>query len=105
MKKWHFGRSQQMWLLVFACLALFGVFVWAVPGMTYTMWWRVLVAAMLACIGSIIVFQIWVKRVLSRREGVINLIDRVTGGDLSISARDIITETQSTRTAAAMRSE
>jgi methyl-accepting chemotaxis protein/ABC-type transport system substrate-binding protein len=103
MKKRHFGRSQQMWLLVFACLALFGIFVWAVPGMTFTMWWRVLLAAALACVGSIVVFQMWMNRALARREGVIKLIDRVTGGDLSISARDIITETQSVRTAAAMR--
>src|SRR5688572_7800082 len=103
MKKRHFGRTQQIWVLVFACLMLFGAFVWFVPGMTFTMWWKVLMAAGLACAGSIVVFQMWVARALGRREGVIKLIDRVTGGDLSISARDIVTETQSMRTAAAMR--
>jgi methyl-accepting chemotaxis protein/ABC-type transport system substrate-binding protein len=103
MKKRHFGRTQQIWVLVFACLVLFGILVWFVPEMTFRMWWRVVVAALVACIGSIIVFQIWVSRALARREGVIKLIDRVTGGDLSISARDIIAETQSLRTAAAMR--
>lgn len=103
MKKRHFGRSQQIWLLVFACLALFSILVWAVPGMTWTMWWRILLAAGVACTGSIVVFQIWVRKALARRAGVIKLIDRVTGGDLSISARDIIAETQSVRTAAAMR--
>jgi methyl-accepting chemotaxis protein/ABC-type transport system substrate-binding protein len=103
MNKRHFGRTQQIWVLVFVCLALFGLFVWLVPDMTYRMWWRVMVAALVACIGSIIVFQMWVRRALARREGVIHLIDRVTGGDLSISARDIIKETQSMRTAAAMR--
>ncbi|HEU4888561.1 MAG TPA: ABC transporter substrate-binding protein [Thermoanaerobaculia bacterium] len=103
MKKRHFGRTQQIWSLVFVCLVLFGLFVWFVPDMTFTMWWRVMIAALVACVGSIVVFQMWVSRALARREGVIKLIDRVTGGDLSISARDIIKETQSMRTAAAMR--
>ncbi|HEV7766052.1 MAG TPA: ABC transporter substrate-binding protein [Thermoanaerobaculia bacterium] len=103
MKKRHFGRTQQIWVLVFACLALFSLFAWAVPGMTFSMWWKVLVAAIVACGGSVIVFQMWVSRALARREGVIKLIDRVTSGDLSISSRDIVKETQSMRTASAMR--
>jgi methyl-accepting chemotaxis protein/ABC-type transport system substrate-binding protein len=103
MKKRHFGRTRQMWSLVFACLALFAVFVWLVPEMTFRMWWKVVLAAMLACSGSIVVFQVWMNRALARREGVIKLIDRVTGGDLTINQRDIVAETQSIRTAAAMR--
>src|SRR5687768_4288413 len=103
MKKRHFGRTQQIWFLVFICLLLFGLFVWAIPEMNFRMWWRVMVAALVACVGSIVVFQMWVSRALARREGVIKLIDRITGGDLSITARDIVRETQSMRTAAAMR--
>jgi methyl-accepting chemotaxis protein/ABC-type transport system substrate-binding protein len=103
MKKRHFGRNQQMWLLILACLGLFGLFAWLVPGMTGSMWWRVVVAAMAASAASVVVFQMWLSRTLTKREGIIQLINRVTGGDLSLSAREIANQTQSMRTATAMR--
>jgi methyl-accepting chemotaxis protein len=67
------------------------------------MWWRVVVAAMAASAASVVVFQMWLSRTLIKREGIIQLINRVTGGDLSLSAREIVNQTQSLRTATAMR--
>jgi len=92
-----------MWLLVLACTVLFAIILVFVPGMTLALWWKVLLCGLGSGAVSVAVFQIWLGRVLSRREGVIDLIDRVTAGDLSLSARDIVTHTQSARTAAALR--
>jgi methyl-accepting chemotaxis protein/ABC-type transport system substrate-binding protein len=99
----HFGRTQQMWVLIVACLLLFALFVWFVPEMTLALWWKVLLAGTLASVVAVIFFNMWLKRVILRREGVIQLIDRITGGDLTLSARDIARQTQSTRMSAAMR--
>ncbi|MDQ3282365.1 MAG: ABC transporter substrate-binding protein [Acidobacteriota bacterium] len=103
MKLRHFGRTQQMWALIFACLGLFSLFVLFIPGMTTALWWRVVLAAMVACGISAGIFNVWLKRALAKREGMITLINRVTSGDLSLTARDIVNETQSMRTAAAIR--
>ncbi|HYH07183.1 MAG TPA: ABC transporter substrate-binding protein [Thermoanaerobaculia bacterium] len=99
----YFGRTQQMWGLVLVCLFIFAFAVSLVPGVTFTIWWKVVLVAFAACLGSVFIFQVWIQRAVARREGTIKLIDRVTSGDLSLSARDIVTETQSTRMAAAMR--
>jgi methyl-accepting chemotaxis protein len=99
----RFGRSQQMWMLMVTCILLFGIFLWLIEGMTFGLWWRVMLAAATASGLCAVLFQIWLKRVLSRREGMIKLIDQVSSGDLSLSARDIINETQSARMATAMR--
>ncbi|HEX2122374.1 MAG TPA: methyl-accepting chemotaxis protein, partial [Thermoanaerobaculia bacterium] len=85
------------------CIVLFGLFLLLVPGMNYPLWWRVMLAGISASAICIFLFQVWLGRVLMRREGMIKLIDRVTTGDLSLTARDIVTETQSARMAAAMR--
>jgi methyl-accepting chemotaxis protein/ABC-type oligopeptide transport system substrate-binding subunit len=103
MKKRRFGRAQQMWALTVACIFLFGAFVSVVPGMTFGMWWKVMIAAIIASTLCAAAFQVWIGRVVMRREGMISLIDRITAGDLSLTARDIVSETQSMRTAAAMR--
>lgn len=92
-----------MWLLIVACLGLFGLFLWLIPGMTFAMWWKVLLAGTVSSGISISLFQVWLSRILARREGILKLLDRVTAGDLSLSARDIVQETQSARMAAAMR--
>jgi methyl-accepting chemotaxis protein/ABC-type transport system substrate-binding protein len=99
----NFGRTQQMWVLIIVCLLLFGWFVWLVPGMTGAMWWKVMVAGVAASTVVVILFNFWLGRVLQRREGAVRILDRVTGGDLALSSRDIITATQSARMAAAMR--
>lgn len=92
-----------MWLLVLACTVLFAIFLLFVPGMTPAIWWKVLLCGLAAGVICVAIFQIWLNRVLSRREGVIELIDRVTSGDLSLSASEIVAHTQSKRTAAALR--
>lgn len=94
---------QQMWLLIVACLGLFGIICWFIPGMTPSLWWKVLLAAVAASGMAIGLFQLWLTRVLARREGILVLLNRVTGGDLAISTREIVNETQSARMASAMR--
>jgi methyl-accepting chemotaxis protein/ABC-type transport system substrate-binding protein len=99
----HFGRAQQMWALMVACIVLFALFLFFIPGMTFGLWWKIMLAALAASAICAGIFTLWLGRVLMRREGMIKLIDRVTAGDLSLSARDIVAETQSNRTAAAIR--
>lgn len=96
-------RSQQMWLLLLACFLLFAAFSWFIPGMSATIWWKVLIAAAVACGIVFIVFRVWMSRILERREGMVRLIDRVTKGDLSLGSREITDEAQSARLAAAIR--
>jgi methyl-accepting chemotaxis protein/ABC-type transport system substrate-binding protein len=103
MKNRHFGRAQQMWSLMVACIVLFALFLLFIPGMNFSLWWKVMVAAFLASAICSALFAFWLKNVVARREGMIQLIDRVTRGDLSLSARDIVSETQSVRMAAAIR--
>jgi methyl-accepting chemotaxis protein/ABC-type transport system substrate-binding protein len=99
----HFGRSQQMWVLIVACLVLFSIFLFLIPGMNASLWWKIMLAAAVASGICVFLFQIWLERVLTRREGTVKLLDRVTAGDLSLTAHDIIAETRSERMAAALR--
>ncbi len=100
----HFGRSQQMWVLLIACLSFFSVLLLAVPGMTTELWWKVVIVALVASLTSIGIFTYWLRRILKRREGMISLITRITAGDLAISAKEIEAETQSARTSSAILS-
>ena len=85
----HFGRAQQMWVLLVVCVVLFAVFLLLVPGLTFAMWWRALIAALLASIITIVLFQWWLRKVLQRRDSSIKLLNRITAGDLSLDvARD-----------------
>ena len=99
----HFGRAQQMWVLVAACFVMFALFLMLVPGMTFPTWWRSLVAAGVAATITIALFQWWLQTVFSRRDSSIQMLNRITAGDLSISAREIQLTTQSTRMSSAMR--
>ncbi|HVE70556.1 MAG TPA: methyl-accepting chemotaxis protein, partial [Thermoanaerobaculia bacterium] len=92
-----------MWVLLGSCLTLFALLQLLIPEMTLSLWWKVVALAAVACFIAISIFNAWLKKVLSKREGVIQLIDRVTAGDLTLGARDIVLETQSQRTAAAIR--
>ncbi|HEX8254165.1 MAG TPA: ABC transporter substrate-binding protein [Thermoanaerobaculia bacterium] len=103
MKIGHFGRAQQMWSLMIACIVLFALFLFFIPGMSFSLWWKIMFAAVLASAICAAIFQVWLGKIMARREGMIKLIDRVTAGDLSLTARDIVSETQSQRTAAAIR--
>jgi ABC-type dipeptide transport system, periplasmic component len=99
----HFGRAQQMWVLVLACFLLFALFLFAVPGVTFALFWRILIAALAASAITIGAFQWWLSNVIGRRDSSIHLLNRVTAGDLSLTAREIQLATQSTRMSAAMR--
>lgn len=92
-----------MWVLFFACLGLFSLFLLLVPEMHFGLWWKVMLAAIVASAISMVVFQIWLGRTIARREGIVKLIDRITAGDLSLTAGEIVSETQSSRMSAAMR--
>ena len=99
----HFGRTHQMWVLIVACLLLFALLLGFIPGITFAFWWKALIAGLISCAVTVILFNYWLKRVILRRTGVIQLIDRITSGDLTLTARDITAETQSLRMSAAMR--
>lgn len=92
-----------MWLLTVACIVLFGLFLLFLPDMTMSMWWKVMLAAMIASGICAFLFQVWLGRLIVRREGAIQLLDRITAGDLSLSSREITSAAQSVRMAAAMR--
>jgi methyl-accepting chemotaxis protein/ABC-type transport system substrate-binding protein len=99
----HFGRAQQMWVLVAACFTLFALFLLLVPGMTFAIWWPSMLAALLASAITVAAFQWWLGAVLARRDSSIQLLNRITAGDLSLAAREIQLATQSSRMSAAMR--
>src|SRR3954465_1435479 len=99
----HFGRAQQMWVLMAACFVMFGLFLLLVPGMSFRLWWLSLIAAAIAGGITIALFQWWLRTVFSRRDSSIQMLNRITAGDLSISAREIQLTTQSARMSSAMR--
>jgi methyl-accepting chemotaxis protein/ABC-type transport system substrate-binding protein len=103
MNQRSFGRTQQMWVLVVACIVLFGLFLLPIQAMTFALWWRVMLAAIVASAIAILLFQIWLRRVLVRRESVIQVLNRVTSGDLSLGAKEIRASSQSGRMADALR--
>ncbi|HWS70746.1 MAG TPA: ABC transporter substrate-binding protein [Thermoanaerobaculia bacterium] len=103
MRSLRFGRAQQMWVLIVACLGLFGLFVTLVPGVTPRMWWLIMLAGASASGISMFIFNLWLASVIKRRESAVNLLNRITGGDLSLSAREIQVAAQSTRMATALR--
>lgn len=92
-----------MWVLIVACLGLFAFFLSFISGMTWSLWLKIMASAIVASGITIFLFNWWLGRVLSRREGAVRLLDRITGGDLSLSSRDIEVAAQSSRMAAAMR--
>src|SRR6185436_20768319 len=99
----RFARAQQMWVLVVVCLVLFGLFLWLIGAMTFALWWRVMLAALVASGISVALFNLWLRSVLTRRDSAIHLLNRITGGDLSLGANEIRTAAQSNRMADAMR--
>jgi peptide/nickel transport system substrate-binding protein len=99
----RFGRAQQMWVLVVVCIALFGALLWFIGAMTFALWWRIMLAATVASGICIALFQMWLRTVVTRRDSAIQLLNRITGGDLSLSAIEIRAAAQSARMADAMR--
>ncbi len=99
----NFGRKQQMWLLVVANVALFGGFLWLIPGMNGPVFLRVMLAAVVASSICLFAFQFWLKQVLGRRESAVELVNRISAGDVAVSSGEIVVATQSARMAAALR--
>ncbi|MGZ7078998.1 MAG: ABC transporter substrate-binding protein, partial [Thermoanaerobaculia bacterium] len=100
-RKW--SRAQQMWVILAAGVIFFGLWIWYIPGMTRSIYVHVILAALICSLAAIFVFDFWLRRVLGRRESVVNIINRVASGDLALSGREIRTSTRSVRTASAVR--
>ncbi|MEO8035812.1 MAG: methyl-accepting chemotaxis protein, partial [Acidobacteriota bacterium] len=92
-----------MWVLIVVCFMLFALAISVVPGMTGAMYWKVLVAAAIASFGCVIIFDIWLKRVLGRSEHATSILNRIAMGELSMTSNDIHGATRSARMAAALR--
>ncbi|MBV9492833.1 MAG: hypothetical protein JOZ54_01200, partial [Acidobacteria bacterium] len=92
-----------MWSLTAACFLLFAVFLLLIPGMTGSMFWRVLLVGALASGITIAVFQLWIRRAIVRGNSAIQLLNRITAGDLALNARDIESAARSSRMTAALR--
>src|SRR5437763_3876185 len=100
-RKW--SRTQQMWVIIVLCITIFGASVAAIPEVTWKIYWKVMLAAAIACGLCIILFEVWLRRVLGRRDQAITFLDRITSGDLSLSAREIAEATRSERMASSLR--
>src|SRR3954462_13231549 len=87
----RFGRAQQMWVLIVVSLALLGAFLWIIGAMTFALWWRVMLAALVAPGISVGLFQLWLRPVLTRPDSPIKLPNHTAGGARSLSATDIRT--------------
>jgi methyl-accepting chemotaxis protein/ABC-type oligopeptide transport system substrate-binding subunit len=71
--------------------------------MTLRLWLWIEGCALIASIVCIILFTAWFSKVLLRRDSAINLLNRITSGDLSLRAAEIRNATQSARMSAALR--
>jgi peptide/nickel transport system substrate-binding protein len=100
-RKW--SRTQQMWVIIVLCITIFGVSIAAIPEVTWKIYWKVMLAAAIACGLCIILFEVWLRRVLGRRDMALTFLDRITSGDLSLSAREIADATRSERMAGSLR--
>lgn len=103
MVKRKLSRNRYMWILIVFCLVLFAGLLTFIPGMTSQMFWRILGCALAASLVNIWLFNLWLRKVLGRRERAVEMLHRITAGDLSLSAQEIQNATQSARMAAALR--
>ena len=99
----NFGRREQMWFAVLVFIALFAAVTRFLPGMTGPVWAEVLIAGSIAAVICVFGFDQLLRRDLARRESAIELLDRITAGDLSSSGKQILTATHSRRMAGAVR--
>ncbi len=99
----YLSRSQQGWILLIASLVFFAALIWFIDEMNLMLWLKIMGFALVGAGSCAVFFQLWFSKVLMRREGSIQLIDRVIAGDLSLSAREILRATQSARMASALR--
>lgn len=103
MPKRRWSRTQQMWVIIVLCIAIFALLLLAIPEIRGPLYWKVMAAAAAACILCIILFELWLRRVLGRRDQAITFMNRISAGDLALSAGEIVTATRSERMASALR--
>src|ERR1051326_4088354 len=99
----RFGRSNQMWPVAAACYALFALFLWLIPGMSWSLFWRVMLAPLFSSSICLTAVQWWLRTVLSRRRTTVELLNRITSGDLAVSTPEIAQTTESAQMASALR--
>ncbi len=97
------GRRQQVWILVSLFTLLFAAAIYFIPGMTTAVWWKVLLAGVGSSAICVLIFEFWIQVDKQRRESAIQLLNRITTGDLSLSAEEILVATHSARMSSALR--
>ena len=96
------GRRQQTWLLATLFVVLFGGALALLPEMTTALWWKIVGAGAGCAALCILIFEFWIRSDLARRETSIQLVNRITSGDLALTGREIGTVTTSARMASAL---
>jgi methyl-accepting chemotaxis protein/ABC-type transport system substrate-binding protein len=92
-----------MWAVVLLSIGVFAGGIAVLPGMTRSMFWNVLLVALAATALCVGLFQVWLRRLVGRRDRAIGFLHRITSGDLTLSAREIVDATRSARMASAVR--
>src|ERR1700694_3471530 len=96
-------RALQMWVIVVLCIAIFAALAAAIPGLTWPLYWKVMVAAIISTALCIFVFGVWLRGLLGRRDQAMHFLDRITAGDLSFPSSEIAAATRSPRMSDALR--
>ncbi len=97
------GRRQQTWILAALFVVLLGVATALLSEMTATLWWQVIGLGAFCASVCIIIFEVWIRSDLLRRESSAQLLNRITAGDLALTGREIENAVTSQRTATALR--
>src|ERR1700674_1788436 len=58
------SRALQMWVIVVVCIAIFAGLTAAIPGLTWPLYWKVMVAAIISTALCIFVFGVWLRELL-----------------------------------------
>src|SRR3954447_14262531 len=96
------GRTRLTYVLLVACVGLFSFLLIFVPSMSLRLWLWVMLCALVASVACIVLFQMWFSNILARRDSAIQLLNRVTSGDLALSPSEIRSATQSARMSTAL---
>jgi methyl-accepting chemotaxis protein/ABC-type transport system substrate-binding protein len=83
-------------------LAIFAIWLANLDGMTRTLFIKAILGAIVTVVVTLFVFHFWLKKAISRREGSIQLLNRVATGDLTLRTREIQDAARSERMSAAI---
>jgi methyl-accepting chemotaxis protein/ABC-type transport system substrate-binding protein len=97
------GRRQQVWILIALFIVLFAGASYILPDMTPALWWKVLAIGVAISAVCILIFELWIRSELRHRESSIQLLNRITTGDLSLNAQEILAATHSARMSSSLR--